>query len=782
MKILTQGRAATRLAAGFALVLFFLSSFTSGSTAEAGSNLERPGRDTSLLLLSDTLDELEEFSKRLEADGWLVSRLTQEGFITSEQYIELSGYPVVVAYIHRPLHPVMEEALISYAEMGGKMLILHHSIASAKVENPEWLNFLGVSILPGDREHPWSVTANTSHVLVNLAPGHYITSHLVGYDRETDFRFDERPDLEGRYPAFQLDNTEVFHNQRLADDTERVILFGYRMEEEGSSMKGGQAAPPEMEPASGWYKPAGKGWLFYLQPGHADSDFRNPGFYQVILNCLNWKANDPEFSSCSCLKSPEYVTVDLNLQEKRKILLPNGERVEIIIENVKHFHDSFRKAVRRAEVRIRVNGEETVLESGMYNLPRMTAGIQVDCPVTSGWVHNRNGSEFNPWALESDVRLRLWPGNSPWIDPGDFVYPVDAGWFSSDTQMTNDPCYVDRSDLDSAPGSRESNIYYHYGLDVGGSEGQTVIRSAVDGLVLSAADETLLDYRRNTPVAPRYDVIYLLDSRGWIYRYSHFYSINPEIRPGSRVSKGQQLGLLGKEGGSGGWSHFHFDISKKQPSGRFGSEDAYAFYWLSYFTKNPGTLQAVARPHRLACLGEEIFLNGSRSYSFQNNAPGLQFKWHFSDGSESAGLVSSKKYDTPGFYSEILEVTDNIGQTDYDFCPVFVVDPRKPGNEQPHTIHAVFYPSSDVRAREEITFKARSFGIDPHDGREIWNFGDGSPEVEVRSDGNAEVHNPEGYAVTSHAYKKPGKYLVSVSRSSRKGYTATARLKVVVKK
>ncbi|MFH1963923.1 MAG: PKD domain-containing protein, partial [Acidobacteriota bacterium] len=337
-------------------------------------------------------------------------------------------------------------------------------------------------------------------------------------------------------------------------------------------------------------------------------------------------------------------------------------------------------------------------------------------------------------------------------------------------------------DLHKEPGSPGSNIYYHYGLDVGGSEGQTVIRSAVDGLVLSAGDVTLVDYRENTPVAPRYDVIYILDSRGWLYRHSHFYSIDSKISPGLRVRKGQELGILGKEGGSGGWSHFHFDINRRQPSGRFGSEDAYAFYWQSYFAKYPYRVQAVARPHKLVQAGEEIILDGSRSRSFPDNKSGLLYKWLFSDGSVSNSMAACKKYNIPGYYSEILQVTDSSGNIDYDFCPVYVIDPGKSIQEQPHTIHAVFHPTVDIKAGEDITFKVRSFGIDPLDGKEVWNFGDGSPEVEVCSDGNAEQHSPEGYAVTRHTYNKPGHYLDSVSRISNRDHTATARLEVVVGK
>lgn len=782
MKTLLPGKAIFRLSAGFALsVILFFSCFSETVFSEnARGEYGEPGRP--LFLMSDVSDELVTLRARLTENGWMVFHFTQEEFLTSDEYIDLSEYASVIAYIHKPLHNVVEEALISYTETGGKLLVLHHSLASAKVENPEWLKFLGVSILPEDKEYPWKVSAETSHIMVNLAPGHYITSHKVKYDREVDFSFVERPDLEGTYPAFRLDNTEVFHNQRFAKDNERVILFGYRMKDAETGNVPGQPFIPGMEPTSGWYKPGGKGWVFYLQPGHTELDFENQSFFQVLLNCLNWEPNNPEFASCSCSKSPEFVTVDLNLKETRFVTLADGNQVKIRVEGMKHRHDSCRKAVRSAEVRIRVNDEEIVLGSGMYNLPQKISGIQIDCPVTSDWVHNRDGLLFNPWSLESDVRLRLWPGETPWIDPDTFAYPVDAGWFSSDTQMTNDPCYVDHSDLHKEPGSPGSNIYYHYGLDVGGSEGQTVIRSAVDGLVLSAGDVTLVDYRKNTPVAPRYDVIYILDSRGWMYRHSHFYSINPEIKPGLRVRKNQELGILGKEGGSGGWSHFHFDINRRQPSGRFGSEDAYAFYWQSYFAKYPSRVQAVARPHKLVRAGEEILLDGSKSRAFPDNESGLHYKWLFSDGTVSDGMISYKKYDVPGLYSEILQVTDNSGNIDYDFCPVFVIIPGKSKQEQPHTIHAVFHPTVDIKAGEHITFKVRSFGIDPLDGKEVWNFGDGSPEVEVLSDSNAEIHNPEGYAVTRHSYDKPGHYLVSVSRVSNRDHTATARLEVVVGK
>ncbi len=56
-------------------------------------------------------------------------------------------------------------------------------------------------------------------------------------------------------------------------------------------------------------------------------------------------------------------------------------------------------------------------------------------------------------------------------------------------------------------------------------------------------------------------MVYIRDGRGWYCRYSHLKFIDAAIRSGVRVALGQKLGVLGKEGGSGGWSLLHFDIS-----------------------------------------------------------------------------------------------------------------------------------------------------------------------------------------------------------------------------
>src|SRR5436305_13920315 len=136
--------------------------------------------------------------------------------------------------------------------------------------------------------------------------------------------------------------------------------------------------------------------------------------------------------------------------------------------------------------------------------------------------------------------------------------------------MATEPSFVDGGE---APGNKK--IYYHYGLDSGGAGGMVDVIAAAAGRVISAGKEILPGYD-DSPVKPRYDVIYLLDDRGWYYRYSHLQTIDPAITPGASVRMGQKIGTLGKEGGSGGGAHLHFDITRRQPSGEGGVEEGYA--------------------------------------------------------------------------------------------------------------------------------------------------------------------------------------------------------------
>ncbi len=471
--------------------------------------------------------------------------------------------------------------------------------------------------------------------------------------------------------------------------------------------------------------------------------------------------------SAKLARTPLVTVADLDVGESVTLKLHDDSQATVKLLDLKETRDSIRNAVRQAAVTVEVNGKSIRLVSSTYRLPVAFAGVQIDCPVTKGYLQASN--KENAWGLTKDARLRLWPAGSPWMEPGTFVYPAKQCWFATDTQMANVPVFVDGGEVPS-----NKNIYYHYGLDFGGAEGLVDVVAATDGLVVSSGMEKLPGYD-DSPVAPRYDVIYVLDERGWFYRYSHLFKIEDFVKPGQRVKMGQKIGILGKEGGSGGWSHLHFDISCRQPSGLWGIQGGYAYVWEAYQSEHHPEIIAVARPHHLTWVGDAVELDASRSWSREGAVE--KFEWTFCDGSAATGPRVRRTYDKPGEYNEILKVTDASGDIDYDFAVVQVIDKNHP-DQVPPTIHAAYYPTFDLKPGDEITFKVRSFRTT--EGSEVWDFGDGSPKVTVQSDGNTNEHDPNGYAVTTHRYKAPGQYIATARRSNERGHEAITHLQIIV--
>jgi murein DD-endopeptidase MepM/ murein hydrolase activator NlpD len=453
------------------------------------------------------------------------------------------------------------------------------------------------------------------------------------------------------------------------------------------------------------------------------------------------------------------------IDETVEIQLADGSKASVTLLKLIEKMDSMAGAVRDAKVLVEVNGEQKWLTSANYNLPQLVGGVQIDCPITRGY--NANSGE-DSWALDKDARLRLWPKDTPWIEPGTFVYPLKQRWFATSTQFSNEPTYVDGGDKPD-----RKKIYYHNDLDFGGCEGLTEVVAATDGLVVSVSEKTLPGYSL-TPVRPRYDVVYLLDERGWYYRYSHLHTIDPAITMGSRVKMGQRIGILGKEGASGGWTHLHFGIKSRQPSGKWGTEEAYAFAWESYLRENKPAVIAVARPHHFIRAGETITLDASKSWS---SGTIKSHDWTFTDGTTAAGATIERTYSKPGAYSEILKVTDDAGNVSYDFAIVQVMG----SDEQnlPPTIHPTFWPTTGLKPGTEITFKVRTFRTT---GGETLYFGDGTPKVSVKSDGNAKALAKDGYAITSHAFAKAGDYIVTVDHTNERGERAVGHLWVQIGK
>ena len=253
----------------------------SGKRSAEAANSKRNSR---LLIVADEWKHMHVLADLLKTHGYEVQCVEQNSLES-----DLSQYAGVFMYIHRTFEPHAEKALIDYAKNGGRLIVLHHGIASGKVENPEWLCFTGIYIAAkDDPNYPWRVVRGM-HTLVNLQPNHYITSHNVEYDRMINYQSSDSPSLPHKYPALDLHDTEVFLNQHFTDGREKTVLFGFHYRDE-------ETRKEIMQDRSGWYKPVRKGWLFYLQPGHSELDFKNRNYAQILLNCLGWK---PEMGTAS---------------------------------------------------------------------------------------------------------------------------------------------------------------------------------------------------------------------------------------------------------------------------------------------------------------------------------------------------------------------------------------------------------------------------------------------------------------------------------------------------
>ncbi len=466
--------------------------------------------------------------------------------------------------------------------------------------------------------------------------------------------------------------------------------------------------------------------------------------------------------------TPVRVVTELNIGDAQEIKLSNGEIVMLKLLQVEVVRDSLRDAVRSAIVKVSVDNEEITINSGNYNLPVSIGKIQIDCPVVKEYYTN---SDYDRWGLQKDAQFRLWPANSPFAKPGTFVYPIKQDWLPGHTQTGNEPCYVAGSDIPA-----DKKIYYHSGFDIGGAEGMDEIVSATDGLVVSANNKVLEGYE-DLPGDVRTDVVYIVDNRNWYIRYSHLDNTDPKIVPGAKVKMGQKIGFIGKQGHSGGWVHLHFEIrNKEMPSGIWGTEDAYPYAWESYVHQYNPDLIAVARPHKLIWTGQQVTFDGRKSKSFSGNI--VSYEWTFCDGTTTEGAVQKKSYNTPGEYSEILKVTDSKGNIDYDFTIVQVYDRINPEKTMPN-LQLAFHPTLNIKPGDPVTFLVRTFNTDF--GNEVWDFGDGSPQVTVKS----KIEDPkkiiEGkFAETIHSFSKPGHYLVRVERSDEAGIKAIAHLHVTI--
>ena len=113
-------------------------------------------------------------------------------------------------------------------------------------------------------------------------------------------------------------------------------------------------------------------------------------------------------------------TVDLDIGESQDVLLSNGRTVAVRLVDLAEVRDDVTDGVGWARVTVEVDGKRVEIASSPYGLKMEFEGVQLDSPITGGYLDKANG---NMWALDKDARIRLWPKGSPGSTPGPSPIP-----------------------------------------------------------------------------------------------------------------------------------------------------------------------------------------------------------------------------------------------------------------------------------------------------------------------------------------------------------------------
>jgi len=239
----------------------------------------KPQSSHRVLIIQDERPQIDVLAGYLEDRGGLSCEIVDQKHIPAD----LSVYKAVIVFIHYRLEQHTERVTLDYCHQGGRWIGLHHTISRARrSQNKSLMESLGLALPEGNvRDGGYIWRHGAEWYLVNLNPNHYITSHGISWPDEVRYRSSDTPSLEGTFPAIRLNDTEVYLNHTFTDGRVKTILCGMKYEDK-------KTATTFMQDRGAWLKPYGAGYLIYMQPGHACSDYQHPGIAQMILNAITW--------------------------------------------------------------------------------------------------------------------------------------------------------------------------------------------------------------------------------------------------------------------------------------------------------------------------------------------------------------------------------------------------------------------------------------------------------------------------------------------------------------
>jgi hypothetical protein len=237
------------------------------------------------LVVMDEREQMETLARYLKEKGPVETTIADQKSMPADW----SRFDAVIAYIHGPLLESSERKIIDYTRGGGRYVCLHHSISSGKAKNRDYFDFLGVRLegteqareaAPVGGHYAWREGIDLT--VVNLNPDHYIVRNGVSWPDTTAYRPSDSPSAEHEYPALTLRHAEAYMNVEFTDGRAKTVLLGFKyLDDRNGALY--------MQDREGWLKPAGKGWVVYLQMGHSTHEFEQPPVAQMVLNAVTWR-------------------------------------------------------------------------------------------------------------------------------------------------------------------------------------------------------------------------------------------------------------------------------------------------------------------------------------------------------------------------------------------------------------------------------------------------------------------------------------------------------------
>jgi murein DD-endopeptidase MepM/ murein hydrolase activator NlpD len=263
--------------------------------------------------------------------------------------------------------------------------------------------------------------------------------------------------------------------------------------------------------------------------------------------------------------------VYLDPGESYSFQLKNGAEKRIRLVSVKEYEDPVIHLTRRADVEIEIDGKPISLTCAPYVMPTEVGGVRIQADTTSAWLE-----------IPKRVQFSLWDASDPIVDTALFCFPLPGyRLFSHGMQAYNEPVHLGHRDGDPA-GQR---FYHNYGVDLAGYEGRQKVLSCIDGIVVQTN--------------PAEGDLSIRDDRGFVLYYGHLDSILPEIKVGTAVKRGQWVGMLGRRGASGNFSHLHVGtfLSKSATAEGHLNRNLNLYPWLvAAYQQESGTNLYAALP------------------------------------------------------------------------------------------------------------------------------------------------------------------------------------------